>query len=173
MKDLVQTFAKTSDQDVDIRHDPYDVLKRIVEAIPAHAGLKDENGRLKGAYPGNTRFVDTSKLQYDAATLADVACYRMQFSPGMGGHLMIMNVDVILEAVRSIPREDSGEAFKKLCSDALEQRDKVDGRQHDNEEAASWYKRRALVQRYRAESKPMVANTHFIEQPLLPKVRKG
>lgn len=129
---------------------PIDMMKKIIDAIPASAGFKEENGILKPGYPDEK--VNTWRphpLWFDAATLADVACYHLTIHRDGAVEKLIVDADKVIEAVRLIPPDDAVKSFKKICSVALAQRDEIDGRQTDAEEYMNFNKRMDIVAQYK------------------------
>lgn len=130
------------------RPDPLKVLEQIIAAIPD--GLKDENGNLKPAYPNEkVGFFDREALWFDAATLADVACYNgAVYSGNQLIKSYVFQIPVLLEKLAAITSETANEEFKRIVSEASDQRDQFDGRQTDFEDAINWHKRRDIAKAY-------------------------
>lgn len=161
MTGLVQGFTDCSGQEVATKLDPLDVMRRIVDALDPQTGLKDEDGSLKRAYPGTSpRNFWAHDLRFDAATIADVACYRADHYRGRDlVRRVVFHVDAILDAVRAIPRENAGDAFHELRMRIEKQRNEQDGRQTDFMDAYNWNRRMEIARAYGAGLSPASMRT--------------
>jgi hypothetical protein len=132
--------------------DAFDLMLRFIEVTPDHTGLKDEHGFLKDEHTNkrpNISFPFDKTACFYFAELAFAASYHVTTIQGEEVVQVVeANVDSIVKALQNLPAEDAVEKLKEISRAALQEREKLDGRQTDFEDAINYCKRIELYQKY-------------------------